>query len=512
MRRMITTAALALLAGACGLPQPGSAPYYAPLDAYIMSPDRDLRFHVSRPAYVAMFEIMPGSHTQLIYPSRGQGRLDGYVYAGDRVFRGRGYWDRAEFQFARRGARGAVGSPRFLFLIASDYPLDLDQFGPGGYRMIDAMGHRSYAAYSPYDAMERLVDLMIPPMLDDDSWTADFYVHWPEVMDDRLAERQVLVRCNGYQVTVPLEYVNAVRRQLCAPVTDEAPAEEQDSAEIVRPGRRAPIPPAGRQGRGGFVPTSRQLQEPQHRRPETRPVEAGRITVDDADGDVEAGQPSRRGRPDAPVTPATPANPNGPGTPATPANPANPGNEQPGARSGRNGRAAPATPAIPANPNVPGTPATPASPAEPGGGQPEAKGNQGGRSGRGAPATPAEPNGPGTPARPASPGDPDGGVAATGNQGNSGAKAGNAGNAGGEGSQSAPSGEGNEGGASRRRGAPSGASGSSGASPAAPTAAPSPTPQTRPVSRPAQPESSREPARPAAGGNQKKECDPCGMD
>src|SRR5690606_17148118 len=107
MRALLTSVALLAL-GACSLPQAGRSRVfepYAPLRATITTantPGGPL-FHVNRPAYVAMFYIVPGSGVSMLYPGFGSGSLDGRVFAGShfgrsRLTRGEMY----QYQFASR--------------------------------------------------------------------------------------------------------------------------------------------------------------------------------------------------------------------------------------------------------------------------------------------------------------------------------------------------------------------------------------------------------------------------
>jgi hypothetical protein len=406
MRRTIMVTAMVLTAAGCvSTPPPASAPSqgYRPLDAYIMPPTGGLRFHVSRPAYVAMFEIIPGQGTQLLYPAPGHGRLDGYIYAGDRVVRSRGFRDSHYYLTGGSRGMGAVGEPRFIFLIASERPLRLEQFGPGGYGLRQAMDFRTYS--SPYAAMEGLAELTLPSMIDDGSWTTDFYVFWPQVLHDRRGSRDVLVRCNGYEMLVPYQFVSRVQREICGRRAEEAPQGPRpadpgpDSTDIEQPDRRAPIPAATEPGRERIV-SSRQLQQPRSSRPESRPLDAGRISIDGEDDagrraheQPERGREGRKGG--AAAVPGRGGRASDPGKPANPASPADPP------------RARPATPAVPASRETPGAPAEPARPAVPVSRGSHAKPEQG-RPPRAtpppaAPASRPDPSPAPAPARPVSP-------------------------------------------------------------------------------------------------------------
>jgi hypothetical protein len=369
MRKTIAAATLALAISGCAMPQySGSAPRQAhgPLSAYIYaSGGSAVQFHVSRPAYVALFEIVPDVGTRMLYPEPGVSRRDGYVFSGDRVFDQIGFTSRNR-QLAGGFGGGQLTRPRFLYLIASERPLDLDRLGPRGYGLRNAMDLSFYGS-SPYDAMERLAVLALPSTVNDGSWTTDFFVDWPEAIREYRGSQDVLLSCNGYTIIVSREYVNAVRQRLCSPESaHDRPGKpiRGDSAEVQQPGRRDPVPPEERVARERIA-SSRQLQNADRRGPEWRPVDEGRPAVEQADGaDEESGRRGRsgnggeRGR----------ARPSDPASPGHPAARGGPELRQPerGAPEDRGRRAAPQPQDEHPRPDPTRRPATPAAPEGPG--------------------------------------------------------------------------------------------------------------------------------------------------
>ena len=246
-----TLAALVLISSlsACAIqPGPTDGPRRdRPLQARILPHSYDgLTFQVNRQSHVALFEIVPGRGTSLVYPSPGLGRMDGFVFAGlhdlNRLVR----HNSAQYLPA---SFATGGGPRFYFLIASEQPLDLDRFGGYGMGLRSAMG-RQFAAFNAYGAMETLATMVLPSAVNDDGWTSDMYVHWPEVLHDRRSAGLVPLTCNGYTMYVPFEQLLAVRQAICGPM-DESPTPPVvpgDSAGgetgIVQPKRRAPLPKA----------------------------------------------------------------------------------------------------------------------------------------------------------------------------------------------------------------------------------------------------------------------------
>lgn len=245
MRSLLAAASLLALS-ACALPQERSRTFtpYAPLEAYITSAatGRPL-FHVNRPAYVAMFYIAPGQGVSMLYPGFGSGSLSGRVFAGSHFAGGR---INNGWQYVP--TRMSFGGPRYYFLIASDRPLNIDQFGSFGDGLSSRLGTH-FASFSGFSTMEQIARLALPSLADDGSWTTDFYVAWPSVIYSEAGPRRVLVSCNGYAMYVAAGYVNVVRQILCDPNRDRTDrrtptdgADEDGEAPVVRPKGRAPLP------------------------------------------------------------------------------------------------------------------------------------------------------------------------------------------------------------------------------------------------------------------------------
>ncbi|MEX2572467.1 MAG: hypothetical protein WD737_14300 [Gemmatimonadota bacterium] len=231
-------AAVATLAGCASLPSAGSGPS-RPLQAYLVpeaGSRAGLQFHVDRAAHVAIFRIVPGRGTSLVYPSPGYGSMDGRVFAGFR----RVALDRSfnRDQFTPMLASAGYG-PEYYFMIASERPLSAERFGAYGSGLRSAMGIH-FATGSAYNAMERLVSLVVPdPMAD--GWATDFYVHWPETVRSRRTQQTVRIDCGGQTFFVPAYAAAMAYRQLCP--TGEAPEDEMpsDSSSTVEAARRAPV-------------------------------------------------------------------------------------------------------------------------------------------------------------------------------------------------------------------------------------------------------------------------------
>ncbi len=275
MRAPFVVAALLTTLAACALPA-GSGTHgggYEPLRAFVSGPELGggLGFQLNRPAYVAIFEVMPGRGTSLVYPYPGSGRSSGYAFSG-RAHLGSQRFAGRDIYLPTYG-HGVLQGPTFYLLIASEQPMNLDRLGAYGMGLRSALGNH-WAAYSPYQTMERLAETVLPSMADDGSWTSDLYVHWPQALARDPDGRSVLLNCNGYQTYVRLEYVALAYRTFCMQ-QNEVPTERTDSAQTPAPGveivpRRRPAP-EGRSGLQERVRTSSQMEERQEARERRTP-------------------------------------------------------------------------------------------------------------------------------------------------------------------------------------------------------------------------------------------------
>jgi hypothetical protein len=296
MRAPLTVAALVAVLAACAMPQgsahpPGGA--YQPLRAYITGPEfGGLGFQVNRPAHVALFEVVPGRGTALVYPATGMGSGSTQTTMG-RFNLGMNRIAGRELYHPAHASVGLVG-PRFYFLIASVRPLNLDSFGTFGMGTMRALG-TELAAYNAFSTMERLAQVALPSTAPDGSWTSDVYMHWPQAVSSAPAPRHVLLTCNGYQVHVRLEYLALVQQTLCAPQSNAPTAAPSDTAgapsgEVI-PRRRAP-PEPDRGSVSEQVRTSAQLEEGRSMR-ERRTLERREIGAAERQERVERGVEAR---------------------------------------------------------------------------------------------------------------------------------------------------------------------------------------------------------------------------
>lgn len=199
MRRWLSATLIAATAACAG----GGAPMLTttpdagtPLEARVLPPYYgQVAMHLSKPAYVALFEVVPGAGASLLYPRAGTGFQqvsqswvplrfvpDRWLYASDP--RGMGYGRASHVNRMYAGldpwqahsARGA-GAPRYFFLVASEEPLFVEQFQHDAAALRQYLGAARFASGDPYDVMERLAYAILP-FADKDSWVTDVLVDW----------------------------------------------------------------------------------------------------------------------------------------------------------------------------------------------------------------------------------------------------------------------------------------------------------------------------------------------
>jgi hypothetical protein len=264
MKTMTGVLTLIVIGSGCALPAGGGGPQtdrydrssrgYSPLDASIIPVGiGGFDFYVDRPAHVAVFRITPGYGTTMVYPAPGLGRSNGLVYSGRHQF---GEWRRSSQYRAPRPystvSRQTGMGPQFYLLVASEQPLEMNRLEANGLGIWHQAGWR-FRSQDAHSSMQQLVDIAVPRNARPGSWTTDMYVHWPEVLDAPLRdrERRVILTCDGRSYSVPINMLDHARRTLCPVVDEMGPGHgpPKDTAEIAQPDRRTPIAaePEGRE-------------------------------------------------------------------------------------------------------------------------------------------------------------------------------------------------------------------------------------------------------------------------
>ncbi|HEX8210679.1 MAG TPA: hypothetical protein VF584_10925 [Longimicrobium sp.] len=209
-----------------------------------------LVLQLNRPAYTAVFQIVPGQGVALVYPdigqramyNAGQTRLTPSV-ASNRFWRYDNAYNNA-YSFASSIHQG----PRHLLVIASERPLQTSRFRGGMLRRV--MGTSSYTTTNSRRVVDDLLAVVVPPQ-PDESWDADVITVWPRVNDVRLPSGDLYrVRCrSGGSVWVPLELAAAACRNpdrvLPQPRDSVGAPPRSDTTGVRKPGGRRPEPETG---------------------------------------------------------------------------------------------------------------------------------------------------------------------------------------------------------------------------------------------------------------------------
>jgi hypothetical protein len=236
-----------LLLGACGIPEPSNSPRNArnrtdiPLVARIETRaggnTGGYRFYLSRPAHVALFEVVPGRGVGLLYPT---------VSFDSRQLTSGMHLAQVYNTFFRASYLPYGGSgiqPRYILLIASDQPLHLDEIRRSPYALRNIMGLQHFASYNPYNTMDALAESVLPAMVGDDGWASDVYVEWPNALPQQQYASLVRMQCpSGRVIAVPFDMMLLAMRACDDAGTSvkylPPPLNPADTTEVVLPPRR----------------------------------------------------------------------------------------------------------------------------------------------------------------------------------------------------------------------------------------------------------------------------------
>ncbi len=281
MRRLVLLAMLLLpLAGCAGMMEslargyPADDSWSRPLRARLHHGTGGLGIDLSSPAYVAVFEIVPGRGAGLFYPaysdeaSRFSSGFSHVLVAGPRHY---------DWYFRRNPASFAVSGPRHYLLVASRSPLRLDGLLDRPSALRSMMGYSRFSRMNADETMDDILSLVVPNVGDDD-WTSDVLTVWPErpyrSSDAYVDQVYVTVVCrDGRRVVVPVDQ----GRRACGgedgwrrprpppPAAGDTLDEERPGRDSVDvPTRRRPIPTdaPGGAGEGGEGSARRPVSRP----------------------------------------------------------------------------------------------------------------------------------------------------------------------------------------------------------------------------------------------------------
>jgi hypothetical protein len=179
-RGVVAAAAMMLAASACAtLPQQSQVLHdgFTPLEARLYAPlGGVVHFAVSKPAYVAVFEVAPGGGMRMLFPSstyQSQRRIaGGYSFAPSRFGSNRDYLTHAS------GWSRSIW-PTYLVLIASERPLRVERMVNAPWALRSELGFATYySASGGVHTIERLAERIVPEAYTSD-WAYDTYIVWP---------------------------------------------------------------------------------------------------------------------------------------------------------------------------------------------------------------------------------------------------------------------------------------------------------------------------------------------
>ena len=149
-----------------------------PLAARLLPPfHRNLNFVLSEPAYVTIFEIVPGRGVSVVYPAPFDVGADEPLGPGSHsVFAvpvnvGRWFYSNMPV---------AGPSPTYLYMIASREPLAIGEVLENPAELRRMVGFVNFTQFNEQRTMDILDARFVPRYLDDDAWASDWIALWPE--------------------------------------------------------------------------------------------------------------------------------------------------------------------------------------------------------------------------------------------------------------------------------------------------------------------------------------------
>ena len=152
--------------------------------------NQPLRFVLNQPGYVAAFIISPGEGVRLIYPLTNEEKLQWAGFHTEALF-GLHFDDdaydvvlgRSMYSAASFGVGYAQG-PRYLYVVASRFPLDVSRFVHHPTALQQTVGYEKARSFYADDAVDGLLNNVVS-LGSEDSWDTDVYMLWaPDWMDD----------------------------------------------------------------------------------------------------------------------------------------------------------------------------------------------------------------------------------------------------------------------------------------------------------------------------------------
>ena len=188
-------------------PRPMPVPIIVePLEVDVARPHNGkIYVQTNRPAYVAIFDIMPERGVAIVYP--GSARQRRFVVSGLRELPV--WWERSHVTYHAPGPRSSRAQPeRYIYVLASDEPLRLSDDAFRDDYLYRVLGGRGYRASNPYATMRALARHFVPSVAEE-QWAEDAYVLSRSYASERYRVTRVYCR-DGYVYEVPAELADRV--------------------------------------------------------------------------------------------------------------------------------------------------------------------------------------------------------------------------------------------------------------------------------------------------------------
>lgn len=164
----------------CALPSPLRAPHppsEQPLAVRLYKPTAGvLNYHLSEPAYVAIFSVTQGRGISLIFPFYQSQIVQSHKgFNQETVHRGSDEWGSAAG--ARSEPRPLFGYADAFYVVASKYPLPVEVMLESPYRLRSLMGATAFLGRNLTDTWEALESILVAD-LPADAWASAIYLNW----------------------------------------------------------------------------------------------------------------------------------------------------------------------------------------------------------------------------------------------------------------------------------------------------------------------------------------------
>ena len=237
-----------------------------PLEVDVARPHNGkIYIQTNRPAYVAIFDVVPERGVALVYPVSARQRR--FVVSGLREVPV--WWEPSRVTYHGAGVAARRSDPaRYVYVLASDRPLRLSDEAFGNDYLYTTLGARVYRATNPYATMRALARQFLPPVAEE-AWAEDAHAISRSYATERY--RVVRVYCrDGSMYEVSAEFADRLWCGTRSRGVPGGPGREYDvdltsDERPLRPdsvvgdnGRHLAVRSRGENGRG----PARRVQEP----------------------------------------------------------------------------------------------------------------------------------------------------------------------------------------------------------------------------------------------------------